>query len=593
MVDRRAGGPAVRAAGHHGRRAAAAPAAAAPRAVTSASSGELGLRHGRDGALAVRPAGAGGRAALRRARRLRPDRDVDGRPAVPVPRFLGPGETLRRITEADVVITHGGNTVRLAQRAGKVPIAVAREAARGEMRNDHQVTYLAEERAGGRVGVLAGDRPALAAAVADHPGVQAPARHRGRAAAAGGPGPAGRAARRGAGAGRRPVRPAPAAPVRVGLGAARRPHRPAPRPGRRRRRVHHRAARAPSWTWWPSTRTRTTCASCGRRPGLPLVRVGTGAAVRDRRVRLGQCAGRAGARRRRGQHAGRAAPGAAAGRPARAHRAGPARVLRARPGQRQAPVPRLHRAVYQRRFGRAEYDRRFVDAATACAATWPGTGRSTPTTGRRRCWPLAATSGSSRRRGTAPDLLAAACRSRAALPAACPSAGRAAAADAGVPPGQPVPHRDPALTRAQLRSPCSTGRARRRGRGAPARAGRHELVAAATNRPVPAAASANSARPDGERNSTYTGPVRSSGDGRMRTSRRRPGPSGRPRPASGRRSTRSDRGRERWGSRGAPRTGRAGRTERWPKTSALGIEGTQCHRRRTSDPRPVIRSPRA
>jgi SAM-dependent methyltransferase len=93
-------------------------------------------------------------------------------PPCPHRRFLGPAETLRRITAADVVVTHGGNTVRLVQRAGKVPIAVAREAARGEMRNDHQVTYLAGERAGGRVRVLAGDEPALAAAVADHPAVQ-------------------------------------------------------------------------------------------------------------------------------------------------------------------------------------------------------------------------------------------------------------------------------------------------------------------------------------------------------------------------------------------------------------------------------------
>jgi SAM-dependent methyltransferase len=93
-------------------------------------------------------------------------------PPCPHERYLAPAKTLRRLRDADVVITHGGNTVRLAQRAGKVPIAVAREAARGEMRNDHQVAYLAGERAGGRVRVLAGDAPALAAAVADHEAVQ-------------------------------------------------------------------------------------------------------------------------------------------------------------------------------------------------------------------------------------------------------------------------------------------------------------------------------------------------------------------------------------------------------------------------------------
>ncbi|HEV7654760.1 MAG TPA: methyltransferase domain-containing protein [Mycobacteriales bacterium] len=89
-------------------------------------------------------------------------------PPCPHQPYLGPAETLRRITEADVVITHGGNTVRLAQRAGKVPIAVAREAARGEMRNDHQVAYLTSERSGGRVRVRAGDDLSLPAAVAGH-----------------------------------------------------------------------------------------------------------------------------------------------------------------------------------------------------------------------------------------------------------------------------------------------------------------------------------------------------------------------------------------------------------------------------------------
>ena len=93
-------------------------------------------------------------------------------PPCPYQRFLEPAETLRRIRDADVVVTHGGNTVRQAQRAGKVPIAVAREAARGEMRNDHQVAYLAGERARRRVRVLAGDEPALAAAIADHPAVE-------------------------------------------------------------------------------------------------------------------------------------------------------------------------------------------------------------------------------------------------------------------------------------------------------------------------------------------------------------------------------------------------------------------------------------
>jgi len=65
--------------------------------------------------------------------------------------WVAPDELRRRMMEADVVITHAGNTVRWLQRRGRVPIAVAREAARGEMGNDHQVTYLREEERRGRV----------------------------------------------------------------------------------------------------------------------------------------------------------------------------------------------------------------------------------------------------------------------------------------------------------------------------------------------------------------------------------------------------------------------------------------------------------
>ena len=65
-----------------------------------------------------------------------------------------PEELRRRMLDADVVVTHAGNTVRWLQRHGRVPIAVAREAARGEMGNDHQVTYLREEEKVGRVVAL-------------------------------------------------------------------------------------------------------------------------------------------------------------------------------------------------------------------------------------------------------------------------------------------------------------------------------------------------------------------------------------------------------------------------------------------------------
>ena len=71
------------------------------------------------------------------ASRLRPP--CDHVPYVPYP------ELMRRIEAADVVVTHAGNTVRLAQRMGKIPVAVARTSALGEMANDHQVEYLREE----------------------------------------------------------------------------------------------------------------------------------------------------------------------------------------------------------------------------------------------------------------------------------------------------------------------------------------------------------------------------------------------------------------------------------------------------------------
>lgn len=90
-------------------------------------------------------------------------------PPCPHASFLGFEETQRRIASADVVITHGGNTVRLVQRSGRIPIAIAREAARGEMRNDHQVAYLRSEVAQGRVVALDGALHGLADVVSRHP----------------------------------------------------------------------------------------------------------------------------------------------------------------------------------------------------------------------------------------------------------------------------------------------------------------------------------------------------------------------------------------------------------------------------------------
>jgi UDP-N-acetylglucosamine transferase subunit ALG13 len=88
------------------------------------------------------------------------------RPSCPHQQFVPFSDLQERIAEADVIITHAGNTVRLVQRAGKVPIAVARRASLGEMGNDHQVAYLRlEERTGRVVAVWEPDdlQPAVAA----------------------------------------------------------------------------------------------------------------------------------------------------------------------------------------------------------------------------------------------------------------------------------------------------------------------------------------------------------------------------------------------------------------------------------------------
>jgi UDP-N-acetylglucosamine transferase subunit ALG13 len=91
-------------------------------------------------------------------------------PCTQVP-FIPYIELLERLRAADVVITHAGNTVRLVQRAGKVPIAIARTAAAREMPNDHQVAYLRHEERTGRV-VAVWDTTDLGAAVDAHPAAE-------------------------------------------------------------------------------------------------------------------------------------------------------------------------------------------------------------------------------------------------------------------------------------------------------------------------------------------------------------------------------------------------------------------------------------
>ncbi len=99
-----------------------------------------------------------------------------GGPA-PAQPFVSPDEVATRIAQADVVITHGGNTVRTLQRAGRVPIVVAREATRGEMGNDHQVRYVFEEEAAARVVAAWGRLHRLDALVAEHAANEARLRH--------------------------------------------------------------------------------------------------------------------------------------------------------------------------------------------------------------------------------------------------------------------------------------------------------------------------------------------------------------------------------------------------------------------------------
>lgn len=78
-----------------------------------------------------------------------------------------PADELGELLEAvPVVITHAGNTVRLVQNLGKVPIAVPRRAEFGEMADDHQVAYAAHEREHGRIIVVEPEADALLDAVA-------------------------------------------------------------------------------------------------------------------------------------------------------------------------------------------------------------------------------------------------------------------------------------------------------------------------------------------------------------------------------------------------------------------------------------------
>ena len=93
------------------------------------------------------------------------------RPACDHAAFLTPSDLHRRLAAADVVVCHAGNTVRLVQQLGKVPVAMAREARRREMGNDHQVEFLRHEQRAGRV-VAVWDGAELPVVVRRHPQVE-------------------------------------------------------------------------------------------------------------------------------------------------------------------------------------------------------------------------------------------------------------------------------------------------------------------------------------------------------------------------------------------------------------------------------------
>lgn len=83
-------------------------------------------------------------------------------------RYVSPDDLELRISQADVVITHAGNTVRQVQRWGKAPIVVPRREQHGEMSNDHQKRFVDFEAGRTPMVVLDDDLDRLAGAVESH-----------------------------------------------------------------------------------------------------------------------------------------------------------------------------------------------------------------------------------------------------------------------------------------------------------------------------------------------------------------------------------------------------------------------------------------
>jgi len=88
-------------------------------------------------------------------------------PPCPHERYVPLDEMRQRISEADIVITHAGATVRLVQRRGGVPIVVARRRSLGETDSAEQEHYLRLEERTGRVQAV-WEVASLPAEVASH-----------------------------------------------------------------------------------------------------------------------------------------------------------------------------------------------------------------------------------------------------------------------------------------------------------------------------------------------------------------------------------------------------------------------------------------
>jgi UDP-N-acetylglucosamine transferase subunit ALG13 len=88
-------------------------------------------------------------------------------PPCPHAAYVPLDEFQRRLSEADIVLTHAGGTVRLVQRLGRLPLVVPRSFRRGEAVDDRQTDFLRAEESQGRAQAV-WDVDELPTAVAVH-----------------------------------------------------------------------------------------------------------------------------------------------------------------------------------------------------------------------------------------------------------------------------------------------------------------------------------------------------------------------------------------------------------------------------------------